>query len=315
MLEPIKAAMAPFRAAAQGSANGGDGSAQLRARSSQRLFMDGLLMDDVEAWQKQCEPDPIRQLEEDFNVLMEHAEAAHQVLLQAVGPRSRAGPEWRIGERYDRPQAARSALFAMNPGVKSRSAAQMKAFVRYGPSEGPRRFRHLVDLSRVTIVFSDCATLRSGLEQILDEFEVVDVRNHYLPNAVGLIGERYVQVCDAAGLGEADHGRENRVSREGLNCSTESSPSHLGELRSCPTFTQQLSNSCSTVSLAARIRPISLSKLSEVGQTLIEFDIVRRVCYMCWPKFEGYPAFWTMSAKPWPTSTKLSRTSAEICQT
>jgi len=199
MLEPLQAAMDVIRQATQGSERGCDGFSHLRARSSQRLFMDGLLMDDVEAWQKQCEPDPIRQLEEDFDTLMQHAEAAQLVLLRAVVQQSRPDADdsegrWAPGQRFPHPHAATTALFAHNPGVKPRAAAELKARVLYGPAEGPRRFRHLLDLARLSLVFPDCVALRSGLEQLLEQFEVVDVRNHYQPHSVGLLGERCVEL-------------------------------------------------------------------------------------------------------------------------
>eukprot|EP00443_Scrippsiella_acuminata_P068862 CAMPEP_0115394162 /NCGR_PEP_ID=MMETSP0271-20121206/12124_1 /TAXON_ID=71861 /ORGANISM="Scrippsiella trochoidea, Strain CCMP3099" /LENGTH=1717 /DNA_ID=CAMNT_0002817825 /DNA_START=1 /DNA_END=5155 /DNA_ORIENTATION=- len=200
LLEPLKAAIGAYRTAAQGSETAGEGFSYLRTRPSQRLFLDGWLLDDGEAWHQQCEPDPIRQLDEDFEALMTNAEAAHTLLMQMVGSKhdepcvEDIEERWRVGEKIMHPRAAKTALFAYNPGIKSRDAAQMKAFVRYGPAEGSRRFRHLLDLSRLSLIFSDCANLRAGLDQLLEEFEVVDIRNHYLPGMLGLLGERYIEV-------------------------------------------------------------------------------------------------------------------------
>jgi len=129
---------------------------------------------------------------------MENADAAHELLMRMVGPK--LGPREKISELWlpnteiKAPKASKNALFAYNPGPKSRASAQVKAFVRYGPGEGANRFRHLLDLARLCLVYSDCASLRMGLEQVQEEFEVVDIRNHYVPSAVTLLGERYIEV-------------------------------------------------------------------------------------------------------------------------
>eukprot|EP00933_Yihiella_yeosuensis_P080212 TRINITY_DN93614_c0_g1_i1.p1 TRINITY_DN93614_c0_g1~~TRINITY_DN93614_c0_g1_i1.p1 ORF type:complete len:736 (+),score=171.92 TRINITY_DN93614_c0_g1_i1:298-2208(+) len=79
------------------------------------------------------------------------------------------------------------ALFAYNPGVKSPEAAKIKALVRYGPAEGTRRHRHLLDLARLSLVFASSDLLLAGLETMTGQFEVVDVRNSFrLPSKSGL---------------------------------------------------------------------------------------------------------------------------------
>merc|ERR1719336_163840 len=120
---------------------------------------------------------------------MTNGEAAHKLLMKMVGPKpdpndrkpSNICSTWLPEQKISAPRVAKSALFAYNPGPKSRAAAQFKAFVRFGPSEGTNRFRHLLDIARLCLVFSDCAALRLGLEQVQEEFEVVDIRNHYIP--------------------------------------------------------------------------------------------------------------------------------------
>merc|ERR1719450_580689 len=85
-----------------------------------------------------------------------------------------------------------SVLFAYNPGTKPRAAAQTKAFVRYGPGEGSRRYRNLLDLARLALVFASCDLLQLGLEEALKRFQVLDVRNRF--GSPGRLGARCVEV-------------------------------------------------------------------------------------------------------------------------
>jgi len=101
---------------------------------------------------------------------------------------------WPVGCRWNHPRATKKATFAYNPGSKDKDKARSKAFVRYGPSEGPGMYRHLLDIARVTLVFSDASLLRGGLQQIIQEFNVVAVRNHYHPSMQSLLGDRYISV-------------------------------------------------------------------------------------------------------------------------
>merc|ERR1719399_2775015 len=102
------------------------------------------------------------------------------------------GVSWPTGTVRPNPAGCPIAHYAYDPGVKSRVAARTKAFVRYGPTEGPRRHRHLLDVARLKLVFSSCEMLQAGLDQILRRFEVVDVRNFFA--TPGRLGVRYVEV-------------------------------------------------------------------------------------------------------------------------
>jgi len=201
LVEPLKAAMTEYRSAYEESQLLGDGASYLKTIPSMRLFANGSLMEEPAGWHNCCEPDPLRQTEDDFDVLMELAEKAQAVLLSEVGPEAgdkfcaeKLGRQWPKGAKWNHPRATKKAQFAYNPGVKPRDVALAKAFVRYGPSERENRFRHLLDLARCTLVFSDATMMRAGLEQIIDRFEVIDVRNWYNPSYQNLLGEKYIEV-------------------------------------------------------------------------------------------------------------------------
>eukprot|EP00930_Biecheleria_cincta_P014830 TRINITY_DN12591_c1_g5_i1.p1 TRINITY_DN12591_c1_g5~~TRINITY_DN12591_c1_g5_i1.p1 ORF type:complete len:1613 (+),score=403.60 TRINITY_DN12591_c1_g5_i1:103-4941(+) len=169
--------------------NKGEGCANLASRASQRLFPDGHLLPDFVGWQCVCEPSPIRQVESDLDALMLTAVRAQELLEQMIAP----GPlAWRPGDLRSKPAAVPMALFAYSSGPKSQEAAQTKSMVRYGPAEGPRRYRHLLDLARISLVFASCDLLQAGLDIILGHMEVVDVRNNFRTPARS--GNRIVEV-------------------------------------------------------------------------------------------------------------------------
>eukprot|EP00443_Scrippsiella_acuminata_P042059 CAMPEP_0115289562 /NCGR_PEP_ID=MMETSP0270-20121206/63575_1 /TAXON_ID=71861 /ORGANISM="Scrippsiella trochoidea, Strain CCMP3099" /LENGTH=1481 /DNA_ID=CAMNT_0002706749 /DNA_START=54 /DNA_END=4496 /DNA_ORIENTATION=- len=195
----LKEAMSAYQMAAAASDGAKRGcSAYLKSMKSQSLHADGQLMEDEEGFRRCCAPDPIRQLTDDFESLLTAAQRAQAVLLMTFidAPKNfqELDRRWPIGTKHSCARAAPSAAFAYNPGPKSKQAACKKAQVQFGPSEGPRRFMHLLDLARLSLVFKDSSMLRTGLEHILDRFEVVQVRNHYQPQMQGLLGERWVEV-------------------------------------------------------------------------------------------------------------------------
>jgi len=163
------------------------GFASLSNRPSQRLFQEHLLPEN-EGWIHRLEPDPIRQVEDNLEALLSSAAKAQDVLKDDIAP----DVPWPSGARIQQPKGVPTALLAYDPGVKSQGSAEMKALVRFGPGEFEQRFRHLTDLSRVQLVFQTCDMLQYGLEHILKNFEVVDVRN-YFANP-GRLGCRYVEV-------------------------------------------------------------------------------------------------------------------------
>ncbi|CAE7774575.1 unnamed protein product [Symbiodinium sp. CCMP2592] len=106
------------------------------------------------------------------------------------------------------------ASFAYSHGVKSIEAADTKpdcklfdavtakyalssrlfgkALVRFGPAEDARRYRHVLDMARIGLVFQNCDFLQDALDLILSQFEVVDVRNKF--RTACRTGERFVEV-------------------------------------------------------------------------------------------------------------------------
>jgi len=199
--QQLKDAIHAYRHAARHSATKSPGYSQLCKLVSMRVYCDGTLMKDPDGAHQCCEPDPIRQLYEDLDTLMVTAAKAQDLLLMRVGPKTGSvRPEemskrWPAGSQWKEPAVANTALFAYNPGTKSKEAAHRKALVLYGPSEGPRRHRHLMDLARLDLVFADCESLQRGLEQVCSEFEVLDVRNKYHPAILpNMLGERFVEV-------------------------------------------------------------------------------------------------------------------------
>eukprot|EP00927_Polykrikos_kofoidii_P015302 TRINITY_DN16783_c0_g4_i3.p1 TRINITY_DN16783_c0_g4~~TRINITY_DN16783_c0_g4_i3.p1 ORF type:complete len:1273 (+),score=297.06 TRINITY_DN16783_c0_g4_i3:436-3819(+) len=194
LLEPLKRAMTVYREALK-SCEASDGFTPLIQRPSQRLFQEHLIPES-EGWVRCIEPDPIRQVEERLEDLLVSAQSAQQALKEAIA----GGPvTWEKAVRAH-PDGLPIALFAYDPCVKSEAAARAKALVRYGPTEGPNRFRHLLDLSRILLVFASCDMLLAGLDQILRRFEVVDVRNFFA--TPGRLGVRFVEVLVVMHVGE-----------------------------------------------------------------------------------------------------------------
>mmetsp|Transcript_16956 Transcript_16956/g.45259 ORF Transcript_16956/g.45259 Transcript_16956/m.45259 type:complete len:1062 (+) Transcript_16956:2328-5513(+) len=195
----LKEAMKLYRTAATASDGAKKGcSASLKGMKSQRLYAEGQLMEEEEGFRRCCAPDPIRQLTDDFESLFTAAQRAQAALLMTFIDTPTNFQEldkrWPAGSKHSCVKAAPTAAFAYNPGPKSKQAACIKAQVQFGPSEGARRFMHLLDLARISLVFKDSSLLRTGLEHILASFEVVQVRNHYQPHMQGLLGERWVEV-------------------------------------------------------------------------------------------------------------------------
>jgi hypothetical protein len=172
---------------AQRNCEASDGYSALCNRASERLY-NQLLIPDCEGWMRNVAPDRIVQVEGSLDELIVSAEKAQVSLRNLV-----AGQEWLHGEVKSHPSGCPLALFVYDNGPKTEAAARAKAVVRYGPSEGTRGcFKHLLDLSRLLLVFSTCDLLSSGLDQILRHFEVVDVRNYFA--RPGRLGVRFVEV-------------------------------------------------------------------------------------------------------------------------
>lgn len=171
------------------------GFLSLCSRASQRLFQEHLVPE-FEGWSHRLEPDPIRQVEDDIDDLITSATQAHERLKMLVAP----GAPWPSGTMRPHPSGVETALWALDVGVKSREAAETKALVMYAPGEGPQRCRHLVDLSRLTLVFASCDVLQAGIEHIMRRFEVVDVRNFF--SFPGRLGVRFVEILVVVHVGD-----------------------------------------------------------------------------------------------------------------
>eukprot|EP00929_Paragymnodinium_shiwhaense_P119279 TRINITY_DN91166_c0_g1_i1.p1 TRINITY_DN91166_c0_g1~~TRINITY_DN91166_c0_g1_i1.p1 ORF type:complete len:1405 (+),score=458.94 TRINITY_DN91166_c0_g1_i1:75-4289(+) len=191
---PLKAVMNVYREALK-NCEASEGFVALCGRASQRLFRERLLPE-FEGWARGIEPDPVRQVEDSLEDLLATAGRAQEVLKEAI-----AGPgPWGRNNIQSHPRGVPIALFAYDPGVKSKVAAEAKAVVRYGPAEGQNRYRHLTDIARVLLVFSSCDMLQAGLDQILRRYEVVDVKNYF--NTTGRMGLRFVEVLVIMQVGE-----------------------------------------------------------------------------------------------------------------
>jgi len=152
-------------------------------------------------WQTVSEPGPIRQVQDDLEQLLATAERAQAMLENLIAPKEKP---WRPGEQRQKPSAVPMASFAYSYGVKNMEAARTKAVVQYGPAEGEKRFRHLLDLARISLVFRNCDFLQHGLDLILTQFEVVDVRNGFRnpPRS----GERFVEILVILEVEQEDAG-------------------------------------------------------------------------------------------------------------
>merc|ERR1719203_635575 len=172
-----------------------EGAPYLAKTPCQRMFDNGRLLEDPVGFHNCCEPDPIRQIEDDLDVLMERAEEAQLQLLCLIGGPEDATPQtiserWKPGGQWYHPKATKKAELAFNPGVKSRQAAMAKAVVRYWPAEREQGYRHITDLARVGLVFTDATQLRARLDHVLEQFDVISVRNYYQPGLGNLAGEK-----------------------------------------------------------------------------------------------------------------------------
>lgn len=165
------------------------GFAALAARPSQRLFSERLLPD-VEGRARRVEPDPICQPTGDLPKLLEAAELAQKHLKSSVA--LAPGAPWPRGDAKSQPGGVPDALFAFDPGTKGEAAARVKASALYGPGDGNQRHRHLLDLSRMALVFPSCDLLQAGLEHIIRRFQVVRVVNYF--GTPTRLGARFVRV-------------------------------------------------------------------------------------------------------------------------
>jgi Ca2+-binding EF-hand superfamily protein len=196
LIPPLKAAMRVHKDALS-NCETSEGYSALCGRASQRLYRERLVPD-FEGWGRCIEPDPIRQVEDELEDLLVTANKAQQVLRHAIA----GGQDWTPETNRPHPAGVPLALFAYDPGVKREAAAEAKSLVRYGPAEGRNRYRHLLDLSRMLLVFSNCEMLQAGLDQILRRFEVVNVKNFF--NVPGRLGVRFVEVLVVVQVGEGD---------------------------------------------------------------------------------------------------------------
>jgi len=186
LAEPLKDSVQKFREAVL-LCEKSEGFAALCSRASQRLFYGGYLLPEFEGVVRSAEPDPIQQVQDDLNSLLATAREAQRILRERIDTRS-----WDKGIRI-KPTAIPVALFAYDPGIKSVKASKAKAAVLYGPTEGPKRYRNLLDLARITLVFPTCDMLQAGLELMVRVFdEVVAVINRFA--APARIGARWIEV-------------------------------------------------------------------------------------------------------------------------
>jgi len=193
-MEPLKRILVAYSDALEVSERQ-EGYATFCAQSSQRLFINGRLLPSSVGWRHICEPEPIRQVEDDLDALLANAEQAQLLLQERIAGDSgladrKAWPEGQ--EKLLNPRAAPTALFAQSSGPKARAQAEVKAAVLFQASDAARRHRLLLDLARLTLVFANCEQLQLGLEAILSMFDVGYVGNRY--NAPDRLGGRYVQV-------------------------------------------------------------------------------------------------------------------------
>ncbi|CAK0810840.1 unnamed protein product [Prorocentrum cordatum] len=152
------------------------------------------LMDEARGASRSLEPNPVRQLEHDLDDLLDSARQAQEQLQALVAPSQGAWPPGQVAEK---PEAFPMALFAYNPGVKPRAAAEVKALASYGPAEGGRRHRHLLDLARLSLVFGSCEMLQLGLDSVLRQFKVLGVRNLFRCPSRSLVWTRRVEARPA----------------------------------------------------------------------------------------------------------------------
>mmetsp|Transcript_47511 Transcript_47511/g.102384 ORF Transcript_47511/g.102384 Transcript_47511/m.102384 type:complete len:1377 (+) Transcript_47511:1-4131(+) len=201
IVEPLKSALEIHRSAlaVRGRKKSVVNEVRILESESSLSPWDGYhLRPDAEGCKNNRMPDVIHQLYDDVRELMSSAAVAQDMLLAMVAfadieKSDKLSSRWPAGQMWRRPLASSRCAFAYNPGVKTMDRACRKAWVRYAPS-ADNHVVHLTDLVRVGLVFEDAQQLRGGLQDILEKFEVVDVRNYYHPSHHNLLGERFVEV-------------------------------------------------------------------------------------------------------------------------
>jgi len=164
-----------------------EGFATLCSQASQRLFYGGYLLPEFEGVVRGAEPDPVMQPQDDLNILMATAVEAQRILRDRIDNRP-----WDQGMRI-KPCTVPVALFAYDPGVKPLQSARSKASVLHGPTDGPKRYRNLLDLARICLVFPNCDMLQAGLDLMVKQFDdIVGVTNRFATPA--RIGARWIEV-------------------------------------------------------------------------------------------------------------------------
>eukprot|EP00928_Gymnodinium_smaydae_P061057 TRINITY_DN4510_c0_g1_i2.p1 TRINITY_DN4510_c0_g1~~TRINITY_DN4510_c0_g1_i2.p1 ORF type:complete len:1268 (+),score=185.38 TRINITY_DN4510_c0_g1_i2:75-3878(+) len=186
LVKPLQAAMQVYQEALK-NCETDEGYLSLRFRPSLDLYQERL-MAQPDGWARGVQPDSIMQIQDDLNDLRATAKLAQALLKQHIV----GNLDWKRGTAKPHPAKLPLALYAYDPGVKSEASARAKATSRFGPSEGSNCYRHLLDLSRLLLVFSTCDMLQAGLDQIIKRFEVVSVRNYF--STPGSLGVRFVEV-------------------------------------------------------------------------------------------------------------------------
>jgi len=203
LLHPLRQVLSQYNEA-QVSCERSEGYPALCVRAHQRLFGDGYLLPEFEGFEHCRAPNPIRQVRDCFGELMFHASRA-QVALQEMFLPPPSGSRWPPGTTRTGLACIRQALFAYNPGLKLREAAEIKAKVKFQPAEGCRCYWHLLDLARLALVFPSCDLLHAGLDEVISTFEVVQVRNFFMTPTH--LGERFIEVLVVIKL-EDDEGTQ-----------------------------------------------------------------------------------------------------------
>jgi len=186
LIKHISAAVAVFRDAANFQERD-SGWTALCLRPSQRLVGSHLLCD-PDRYARHVEPDALRQVDSNLDMLIRAAAHAQKQLKACIAP----GVEWPVGAIRSSPAGVPPAMFALDMGCKPYDEAQLKAQVRYGPALGSHCARQLLDLARVQLVFASCDLIQAGIEHLVQYFEVVRVKNYYTTPT--RVGGRYVEV-------------------------------------------------------------------------------------------------------------------------
>jgi hypothetical protein len=184
LVESLKSVMDLYREA-KADCETGLGFHSLCNRASMRLFNEKLIPD-FEGWSSCRVASPVFQVEDDLADLLRTAKEAHRLLKLRIS----SGSHWE-GE-ISKPTGMLGAEYVSDPGLKTEESAKAKALILYGPAAGKLCHRHLLDFSRLLVVFSSCAALNKGLDWILENFEVVGVNNYF--NKPVRLGMRYIEV-------------------------------------------------------------------------------------------------------------------------